>query len=695
MPNTNTTLHAAYENLKLSIWAQQPLERHQQEGPRPHPHPHALPGQVVKDLLTNVGILTEPPEHGVWSNIAHLPSRVTGPKGPNDPYQEDDTIAPWRLESYVTHPSEAIKLLLNMAHAEARLLERNVTLAPDARFWIQAANFARSILVRQRFLPSFEQSERRRRPTWVPVLTGVDHATFRSLAHVMPAAARCLRSNPRREDQAPAVHHTSHQTLLAFLTDVVDDVVRPIAATTMTPPPVVHQDGKARHSLHDSWLQGLVKVPKPFRRHENESRQMPTFLDDWHAPLNPRPNVAHQLGFMLSPDENGDTYRIVTVLHHLHVTDAPHTPISNVWNISPLSTLNPTEVDQARRATLVALNEAVQASPAVANGIRHGLITNIPLDEHDAQQFLETDLPALRKAGFGAGREPDYERDHGAPKPAAALPSPPPLNLTPHQEGISYQPRRMAAPSAAEVFENWWARRVHAELGRVAHQQIVRDAKLLAQHGRVMRINQEGNIITANVKEEGNEIFRASLEHLPMPNAIRREITSAMAERPDLMAQLTQGQLNPEVELIFSQHQGFLIPLPGRQLKMSCSCGRELCQHAAALHVAVTLHVDRHPEFLINMRGINVSHIVLHIPRTDGKQVSLRSIRYPYPSDAQAFWNGRHPTDDVVPPAAAKRPPNDAIILASLTTPSDWNSRLPAFETLAPVYDAVSRAISN
>lgn len=695
MNNHPITLHTSFDGAILSLWA----DAHQPARDPQHPdhdrplHPSSVAAVQLLETIHQAGLSNENWQPRVVPHLASLPSDNFQPMYPDEIEHEPYQIRKWILEAAVfpfQHAPEALRLIQQNCD---RLASLNVRIAPDTKFWIHAGGFARSLAARQRYLPSFHHSESARRSAWVPVFTGPDNTAFRTLTRQMPHAARCLQREPTRVNQRSITAKPSHVALIEFLTEYVDQLVRSQAAQLIDPPPTGISNSGATTSMHTSWAHGLASKPRSFRRDHHGARPITEFLNHWHARLNPRPNQAHQIGFQIHHDpQRPEQFLLETVLHHLHGNQFNHTtPIRAAWDQTPLPTVTPTSDHQSRQAVLSQLRRAAQQSDVVAKGLTLGLVTGFPIHRDQIPHFLHTEVPALRLAGFGV--PPSDDLPAAVPTPAPDRPEEPTLRLESAAPSTEYNLSRLRAPAATDILQHWWALRFHGSISRIVPTQIVRDAKLIAQHGRVLRMEIDQRRVTARVTVSGHQTSHTSINVFPLPNTIRRQVTAELARRPDLLAALAAYHLEPAIERIFSNARANLIPRPGHELTLQCDCNdtdSPLCRHAVALHTCLAMHIDRHPETLLQLLGLDAAHITLNIPRTDGKQISMRSIRYPFSPRPQHFWLGPPDADTLATYPPAHRPAANATLLLSLPLPDDWESSFDIAKSLPPVYAAVT-----
>ena len=686
-------LHASHSNTSLTIWAEaehrQPTRP--EEDNQPPRHPHAIPGKQTRQALLDAGVLSPELKAKTWQSHAHLPSTSQGPTHANDlPSHPGDpvTVTTWLIEGITTTQPHTLTFLLALQRQQEEMQKQDLQIAPDLKFWMNAADFALSLIARQRYLPSFNQGPGVRKPSWVPVITGIDALTFRKMARIMPHAARCI--NEHRETNR---HQTSHASLLDFLTDLIDHQVKEVAAQKMPPPTMGHQQGQPTHSLHDSWLHGLAKEPVRFRRSTDTRQNITHFVEEWHAPLNPRPNPQHRIGFhLLNTSRDDGNLMLVTRLHHLH-KDNEATNLRDTWDLSPLPTISPRDISQHRRATLAEMLRAARLSPAIMDGMSNGQIHTFPMSPNDAERFITEDVPRLSEAGFPVTA---YQQAPLAPTQRAGAPPLPTrerLQAIPPKTSGKNRPDWNNTPAITDLLQSWWARRMNTEIIHHVSHITMHYAKLLVGQGRIHRIHTKERMVTARVTDTNNRTRRTTLDFGNNPSREQGGIFQTLSQQPLTLALLVEGTMHTSMEHLF-QHAGKrLFPRPGLEFQAKCDCNSPLpmCLHAVALHLALSILIDREPSILLELRGVDVTNTILHAANTDGTQVSINLLQYPYSRDPSTFWHGRNPTGQLPVHHPVNLPPYDGILMQQLQVPPDWQGSIDLTKAVMPVYPAASR----
>ena len=110
----------------------------------------------------------------------------------------------------------------------------------------------------------------------------------------------------------------------------------------------------------------------------------------------------------------------------------------------------------------------------------------------------------------------------------------------------------------------------------------------------------------------GSEIYKVAVKITPVTRARWQSICTDCAGAIDSLVELLQGRFSKGVmERICRQNTG-LFPSP-KEIKLSCSCPdwAVMCKHVAAVLYGIGARLDRRPELLFLLRGVDEKQLIV------------------------------------------------------------------------------------
>jgi len=129
------------------------------------------------------------------------------------------------------------------------------------------------------------------------------------------------------------------------------------------------------------------------------------------------------------------------------------------------------------------------------------------------------------------------------------------------------------------------------------------------RNGSVCHLEIHGGRIKAIVS--GSMLYNVSITITPLKKTKWKAVRSACAGRIGSLIDLLRGKLDRGVMEVVSDRRNGLFPLPG-EMKFDCDCPdwAVMCKHVAAVLYGVGARVDRSPEMLFLLRGVNHEDLV-------------------------------------------------------------------------------------
>ena len=152
----------------------------------------------------------------------------------------------------------------------------------------------------------------------------------------------------------------------------------------------------------------------------------------------------------------------------------------------------------------------------------------------------------------------------------------------------------------------WWSRRwtdtlegfrMGPRLGRGRHYAV---------SGQVSDLTLTPGSVTAIVQGAAAEPYRCEIHFACVDAAAKARITTALRQRPMLLARLLVGDMPHEIETLFNAEGCPLFPGRENDLKSKCSCPdwANPCKHLAAVYCLLGETITQSPLHLLALRGL-------------------------------------------------------------------------------------------
>ena len=129
------------------------------------------------------------------------------------------------------------------------------------------------------------------------------------------------------------------------------------------------------------------------------------------------------------------------------------------------------------------------------------------------------------------------------------------------------------------------------------------------RNGSVCHLAIEPGRIEAMVS--GSELYKVKINIKPLKPAVWKAIKKQCRGQIGSMLELLQGRLSDQVMAIVTNRNKGLLPLPG-QIALGCNCPdwAGMCKHLAAVLYGVGNRLDRQPELLFTLRGVDANELI-------------------------------------------------------------------------------------
>lgn len=129
------------------------------------------------------------------------------------------------------------------------------------------------------------------------------------------------------------------------------------------------------------------------------------------------------------------------------------------------------------------------------------------------------------------------------------------------------------------------------------------------RNGSVCHLEVRKGKIVAKVI--GSEIYDVAVSVKPLPGSRWKRLKKDCAGRVGSMLELLQGRLSTQVMGVVTDPRQGLFPLP-KEISLNCSCpdSADMCKHVAAALYGVGARLDRKPDLLFLLRGVDHGELV-------------------------------------------------------------------------------------
>ena len=175
------------------------------------------------------------------------------------------------------------------------------------------------------------------------------------------------------------------------------------------------------------------------------------------------------------------------------------------------------------------------------------------------------------------------------------------------KKGVDIQPVSIDGRKIAKTFwgEAWCD---HLESFSDYENRLPR-GRTYVRNGSVCHLEVKKGEILAKVS--GSDMYNIRIEIKTLPTKKWAAIKSRCAGQVGSLIELLQGKLSSHVMQVVTDRKEGLFPLPGEiSLKCSCPDWAVMCKHVAAVLYGVGARLDRKPELLFQLRGVDHEELI-------------------------------------------------------------------------------------
>ena len=333
-------------------------------------------------------------------------------------------LQPWMLSTIPIAPAALVALLNHWANAET--LGPDMALGLDMLAWVRALQFAQSLVMRQRVLPSVIEEDANFFTCWVPILRGTDGKLFQDIAQGLPGACRALSHAPEWHALPDAPHRPflppmvpAQEVLASFLILTVDALMRHEKAQDAVQIASPYDNliafdrifrtwSPSFQNVHDRWIAALGATDPRIHGARADLPSLTEQVREWQTrqlltntiPFRCCLRLEEPYGAEMTPDEAGD---LPWRLHFLLQSTEDLSLLIDAEEIWSAETFDPMPQGMSRdvlRMTLLAgLGKLAPHYAPIAECLSAPAPTGIDLDLAHAFAFLTGTAATLQAQG--------------------------------------------------------------------------------------------------------------------------------------------------------------------------------------------------------------------------------------------------------------------------------------------------------
>lgn len=158
--------------------------------------------------------------------------------------------------------------------------------------------------------------------------------------------------------------------------------------------------------------------------------------------------------------------------------------------------------------------------------------------------------------------------------------------------------------------QTWWGNKWLEALTHIDCENRLSRGRTYYRNGKIDSVNFDAGTLTIVGIVSGSAYYpyEVNIGLKRMPDDDKDRLVSAIAARPDLVAKLLDGELDPEIADIADQEGVDLFPHSWREFRLSCTCSDVAvpCKHISAVYYAIVNSIDIDPMWIFHLRGVDL-----------------------------------------------------------------------------------------
>ncbi|HEY9880644.1 MAG TPA: DEAD/DEAH box helicase [Leptolyngbyaceae cyanobacterium] len=325
----------------------------------------------------------------------------------------DDTLStqsvvlhPWRVGGWLLSAPMAITVLQKLPLGQSAVGDDTASLGSDLRYWGHVARWGLDLLTRGKVLPSIALTSQVMEAFWQPLLdSAVDQDRLRRFALSMPLTCLTYQRGGDTAERSDAqgifvdLLPVPQETLLQFLSKLVDDRVRAIAKTQ----PIPATTPLSRELPVREWLTALGSAKPTMEASPALTSRLRDALTTWTAPLQNQAQRTAQFRtrFVLAPPEQqgGDW----SLAYWLQSVNNPDWQVSaaEIWQYPVEQVhLHGQTLDSPQETLLGGLGRAARLYDPIRQSLLGQQPSGCTLDPIQAYEFIRATAWRLQDNGF-------------------------------------------------------------------------------------------------------------------------------------------------------------------------------------------------------------------------------------------------------------------------------------------------------